>query len=64
MVEVSFSFSPHSSYAEVKLYLMVLDRQGKAEKRLEVIKGPLGKNEDSLDKTALCFFAFANATCI
>lgn len=28
---------------EVKLYLMVLDKLGKTEKRLEVIKGRLGE---------------------
>ncbi|CAI8015183.1 N-alpha-acetyltransferase 25, NatB auxiliary subunit, partial [Geodia barretti] len=28
---------------EVKLYLMVLEKQGKPEKRLEVVQGPLGK---------------------
>jgi N-terminal acetyltransferase B complex non-catalytic subunit len=28
---------------EVKLYLMVLEKQGKPEKKLEVVKGPLGQ---------------------
>lgn len=36
----------HSSslYSEVKLYLMVLDKLGKTERKLEVIRGELGKS--------------------
>ena len=40
---LSLSLTPAILKAEVKLYLMVLEKQGKPEKRLEVVQGPLGQ---------------------
>lgn len=37
--------------SEVKLYLLVLDKLGKTEKRLEVIKGRLGKHSQPMLKS-------------